>query len=239
MGLEQARPLTFTSGAVVSARRFVKLNTSGKAIQATAGGADALGISAEATTAADKTFHVDILDGSKLVITAGAALTLGDRITSDATGRAVAAVSGDQVLGVVQEAAGAAGEEVTIVTQRVGEDVPTLTSGAAFAINRFLKINSAGKAIQATAGDDAVAISLAAAAGADETIQVAYLDGRKRSITSGAALATLGTIVASDATGRAVATTSTDRELGVTLETAAGADETIQILATKGGGITP
>lgn len=108
-------------GQDLPARRFVRPSVSG-IVLAGAGG-DAVGVSLElyddseqVAGRATRTISVALLDGAKMEVEAGAAVTAGDPVESDATGRAItAAGEGDVALGYALNAAAGAGEFITIV----------------------------------------------------------------------------------------------------------------------------
>lgn len=62
---------------------------------------------------AGKAVALMLLGGGVSKVEAGAAITAGAEITSDASGRAVAATTGDRILGAAWESAGGAGEIFT------------------------------------------------------------------------------------------------------------------------------
>jgi len=110
-----------------------------------------------------------------------------------------------------------------------------MIAGAAIAIARFVKMSGA-KVIQCAADtDDAVGVSMDAAAADLDVLPVARYNGGIVEVTAGAALATAGVPVASDSTGRAVAAVTGDRILGYLQNTAAAAGEVVNVLLTKGG----
>lgn len=117
----------------------------------------------------------------------------------------------------------------------------TFTAGAdlSTAQYKFVKLNSSGQIILATAGDPAIGVlydnPVSGAVGA-----VRPLDGRKTLVKAGAALATKGVAIAADATGRAKAAvlgaTSSSYALGILVETAGAADDVVQFVAIPFGG---
>lgn len=113
----------------------------------------------------------------------------------------------------------------------------TMTAGAALAVERFVKLTTAGRVIQgAAATDDVVGVSLSAAAAAGDVITMA-MPGCKVKITAGAAIDVSAAAVplTSDATGRAVGVGgATERIHGYALESAGGAGEVITMLLVKG-----
>lgn len=104
------------SGAAVARRRFVKLNVSGKGVQAAASTDFVVGVSMQPTTAAGEV--LEIADGI-VMVEAGAAIPLlagGTPVMCDANGKAIPYVAGSNVLvaGVALTPAGGAGELVTV-----------------------------------------------------------------------------------------------------------------------------
>lgn len=129
-GYQNARAISLACAAAsIAANRFVAMSATG--ITYAAAGGNAVGMTLEAYdhTAyglgnASNVIAVAQLDGSKLMIEAGAAIAAGAAVASDATGRAVtAAGTGTAVLGYAVPAAGAAGEIIQIVAAR-GNDIP-------------------------------------------------------------------------------------------------------------------
>jgi hypothetical protein len=91
-----------------------------------------------------------------------------------ATGREIANASaaGSRSPGVVADTTSAAGDEVGLI---VGPCLKAVTSGAAFSDLADLAVDSGGKYQTATAGQIVVAIAMAAAGGADESVLVLLL----------------------------------------------------------------
>ncbi len=85
--------------------RFVTLNAAGNAALSTAGGDSEGVLQNNPVSGASGTIWRNGI--SK--VEAGGVIAIGDNIASDATGRGVAAVAGDVILGVAKGAAGAAG----------------------------------------------------------------------------------------------------------------------------------
>lgn len=117
MSFEAVRSISLTPGSVISARRFVTLAADGK-IDHTGNTLDAQGVSLEAAAAdAGPAIPVALLDGSKLEVESGAAVAVGARVMSDATGRAITAVGATaRVLGVALTISGGAGQVITILS---------------------------------------------------------------------------------------------------------------------------
>ena len=97
------------SSEAVARRRFVKLDSNGKALQTGAGEA-AIGVSGTDSTAADQV--LDILDGI-VIVEAGAAVAIGVAVQSDALGRATTRTNG-VALGIALTASAAAGEMISV-----------------------------------------------------------------------------------------------------------------------------
>jgi len=93
-----------------SSPRFVTINSSGKAELTGAG----LVVDGVMTNAPDADEAANIAGpGSKVDVESGAAVSIGDNVASDATGRAVTATSGDYIAGRALEAAGGAGTNIS------------------------------------------------------------------------------------------------------------------------------
>jgi len=118
--LESTRSVTHTPVAanVINKQRFVNIVTGAEVDEALSGGM-AVGVSGnESLAAATTPIQVYLLDGAMVPVESGAAVTLGTRVMSDATGRAITATGATaRVLGVAMESAGGAGEFITIATQ--------------------------------------------------------------------------------------------------------------------------
>lgn len=158
------------SGAAVARFRFVKLNASEQGIQATLGSA-AIGVSTQPCTAADQV--LEIADGI-VIVEAGAAVAIMDKVQSDADGKAIVRTSSGVILGTALTAASAAGELIAVKTAgAAGEsgDVLVLTYNIAelaagadlaatpFAVippnKKFTVLNAQIIALGANAGIDA------------------------------------------------------------------------------------
>lgn len=106
------------STATIVANTFVKVSTNGEIV--TCGNAeDAYGIALQASATNDQTFiSVALLDGADVEVLAGAAVTAGARIMSNASGKAITATGATaRVLGQAFEAAAADGERITIAAR--------------------------------------------------------------------------------------------------------------------------
>ena len=103
---------------VINKHRFVSILANGLVDEALSG-ADAVGVTQEESLAAAAVaVPVMLLNGGKIEVEAGATVTAGARIMSDATGRCIDAVGATvRVLGFALNGA-AIGEAVTIVSQK-------------------------------------------------------------------------------------------------------------------------
>jgi len=101
------------SGAAVARRRFVKIDANEKGVQAAANTDAIVGASSQPTEKAGEV--LEIYDGI-VMVEAGAAITAGSAVMSDAQGRAVPFTAGSGALqaGVAMTNAGGAGELVSI-----------------------------------------------------------------------------------------------------------------------------
>lgn len=116
----------FQANEAITQFRFVKLGTGSRNVDIcdTAGEA-ALGVCQEEITAADATngriANVAILGIS--LVESGAAVSAGAKVQTDASGRAIAALTGDHVLGVALDAAGGAGEWIAVLLSGGGQPI--------------------------------------------------------------------------------------------------------------------
>lgn len=122
---EKVSSITMAAGAAVIANRFVTLGANGLLAPIAAQGADAVGVALRSITAGMVTAGNDVAcplaihDGGKLPMEAGAAIVISGGavpITTDSVGRVVIVASdNDRILGYALEAAGAAGELITVL----------------------------------------------------------------------------------------------------------------------------
>lgn len=126
--------LPVASATVIIAHRFVTLDaTSGLLVHpADGGGADqegnVIGIALEDSADGDvNAIPVALLDGARLEIEASAeAITVGDAVSTDATGAAkLANATGDEVLGIAITATSSAGEYLDIIGMKAGRSATT------------------------------------------------------------------------------------------------------------------
>lgn len=98
----------FSSGAQF---RFCNVNSSGKAVNPSAGGA-VVGVRYTKSKADEAT---TIVQSGIAIVEAGAAITLGADVTTDNVGRAVTSASGNQRHGRALETASAAGVQIAVL----------------------------------------------------------------------------------------------------------------------------
>ena len=103
---------------VINKFRFVSVLSSGL-VDETVSAADAVGVSQESSAAAASVaIPIMLLNGGKIEVEAGATVTAGARIMSDATGRCIDATGATaRVLGFALNGADV-GEAITIVSQK-------------------------------------------------------------------------------------------------------------------------
>jgi len=102
---------------VINANRFVNLVAGTGTVDESTAAGDCVGVSLEASAAASATaISVALPDGCVVEVEAGAAVAVGARLISDATGRAITATGATaRVLGRTLTAAGAAGEIMNVL----------------------------------------------------------------------------------------------------------------------------
>ncbi|NMQ05286.1 DUF2190 family protein [Candidatus Accumulibacter phosphatis] len=107
----------FSAGAAISPFRQVKFSAAETVIQGAAATDATIGVANEVGAASGERQDV-VLDGIAY-IEAGAAVTIGTLITSDATGRAVtaapAAGTNNRIVGIALDAATAAGDVIRVL----------------------------------------------------------------------------------------------------------------------------
>lgn len=113
---ERMATRTYISGSAVSQFRFVTLAADGQ-VDHTGAGARADGVALAAAAGANEALSV-AYDGRVLISAAGT-ITRGAAVASNASGQAVAASTGNVILGTATEAA-AAGQVITIELRRDG-----------------------------------------------------------------------------------------------------------------------
>lgn len=104
---EKINPLTVEASADLSASqfRFVSVDSSGQ-LAVTGAGALTLGVLQDKPAAAGRASEVGLLNGSgRLKVTAGGTVAAGDKVMSDATGRAIVATLANHVNGMALKAA--------------------------------------------------------------------------------------------------------------------------------------
>jgi len=93
----------FTAGAVINARRFVKISAAKTVIQNAAGTTKGVGVAPE-YAASGAAVRVLTLPGAIQLVEVGTGgVTAGSPVTSDSVGRAVACTTGDLIHGIANE----------------------------------------------------------------------------------------------------------------------------------------
>lgn len=118
--LNNLQTVSLEAGADLSAKQyfFVAVAADGQ-VDPAGNGANADGVLQNDPDAAGKMADVAIAGISKVV--AGAAITRGDKVASDAAGKAKTAVSTNRVLGLALAAAGADGDVIPVLLKLAGE----------------------------------------------------------------------------------------------------------------------
>jgi Uncharacterized conserved protein (DUF2190) len=113
------------SGPIIR-RRFVKLDTTatdGETVkQCDTLGEGAYGVSLFSTSSAEilKGKGCSVITDGRAVLEAAAAIAVGAAVTTDAVGRAITAVTGNQILGYCDEPATALGNDCSVMLGRAG-----------------------------------------------------------------------------------------------------------------------
>lgn len=119
--IEAHQSVTLEAGSDLSAGqfRFVLVASDGQVDLVASAGGDADGVLLNKPDAAGRAAEVAVSGIVKVV--SGAAVTRGDKVQSDAAGRALTAASGDHVLGKALTSSGAAGQliEVLLVNHHI------------------------------------------------------------------------------------------------------------------------
>lgn len=107
----------YEAGATVNARRIVTQSAANIVIQASAVSTRSIGVTD--TLSANTGERIDVIHAGIAFLEAGAAITLNANITSDASGRGVAAAPSagvnNMTIGVALEAASAAGDIIRVL----------------------------------------------------------------------------------------------------------------------------
>ena len=123
MPFENARSISrVPTSTAITQGRFVVLGASGQVAQATVAGSDAIGVAAEASATGDtQAIPVSLLDGSLQEVEAGAAIDVSSaavNITTDTSGRAITAATGNAILGIAVSSASGAGEIISFIASK-------------------------------------------------------------------------------------------------------------------------
>ena len=108
------------ASAAITKKRFVKLDgaaADGETVkQCDTAGERAFGVSQFSISAAEiaKGKGASVLTEGRAIVEAGAAITLGTEVSTDASGRAIPATTGQYILGVCDEPVTALGNECSV-----------------------------------------------------------------------------------------------------------------------------
>jgi hypothetical protein len=166
-------------------------------------------------------------------VTAGAAVAAGAKIASNASGQAVTAAIGDEVIGIALEAASASGVVFKFLITRIeGSSALSQSMTAAADLsakqNYLVKVTAANTVNLAGNGELAIGSLInAPAAAATAHVQVVGV----ASVSAGAAVAA-GAQVAADANGQGVTATTGEKVIGIALNAAAAQDDVLSVLLT-------
>lgn len=109
------RLISAVAAGVLATYRFVAFDASAEVDYPSAQG-PVSGVTQEAADAQGKVIPIALQDGALVKVEAGAIVAKGADVATDATGRVITAAAGvgNQILGKAMEAAGAAGDIITI-----------------------------------------------------------------------------------------------------------------------------
>lgn len=96
---------------------------------------------------------------------------------------------------------------------------------------KYVVINSSGQVALAGDGVAAIGVLQNKPSAVGQAAEVAVLTGGRYKVVAAAALATIGTELASDAAGLATPAVVTDRVLGIQMTTTGAANELVEVLA--------
>ena len=118
---EQVQSISVEAAADLSAAQFTfcVIDSNGQLAQVSSAGGDADGVLQNAPAAQGRA--AALAYAGKVKVVAGATVAAGAKVQSDASGRAIAAASGDHVLGKALTAAASAGNliEVLLVSKHI------------------------------------------------------------------------------------------------------------------------
>lgn len=112
----------YDAGGAITKKRFVKISGEQQVVQCSVAGEAALGVSLFSVSAAEilKGKGASVLEMGRAIVEAGAAITVGAKIATDNQGRAITAVSTNNVLGICEKGASGAGNECTVRLTSIG-----------------------------------------------------------------------------------------------------------------------
>lgn len=112
--------ISLTANASLTANKFVKLSSDGEAAVVSTAGDDALGVT---LAAADANKPVAVQYDGIAMVEAGAAIPGGSAVTSNASGKAIVAATGNARIGYyLGSSAAASGDIISVLLKPAGAD---------------------------------------------------------------------------------------------------------------------
>jgi len=175
-------------------------------------------------------------DGDVTSAVAGAAISAGDELTTDSSGRVITADDyADEIIGIAMSAASAAAEVIEMLQiHKTKTSGLALTSAADLTAKQYLAVKITAASTVNLSGAGEVAIGILQNAPAAAAVAKVSIDGQVTSAISGAAV-TVGTQVTPDAAGKLVTATTGDYVIGTAVTGAAAGDATFLVYQAHDG----
>ena len=118
LGILDVQSFPVATATVITAGHAVRLGTGGNLVHAGAAAKDVIGIAQNSSTAtSDAAVRVAVIGTGSPVVILGADVTVGDLLTSDASGNLVEASTGETFIGIATET-GVDGQSIRMVGAR-------------------------------------------------------------------------------------------------------------------------
>jgi Uncharacterized conserved protein (DUF2190) len=106
----------YDAGSAITKKRFVKFSADQTVVQCTVLGETACGVALFDVAAAEitKGKGASVLTEGRAIVEAAAAIAIGAKVTTNASGQAITAATGNNVLGICDEPASGAGAECSV-----------------------------------------------------------------------------------------------------------------------------
>lgn len=117
-GMNVILPLNFQASGAITKGRFVKMTAAGIVEECDTAGEISLGVALETVASGER---VDFVCIGVAEVEAGAAIAVGVDVATANDGQAVAAATGNTILGITLDAAGAAGDLVRVLLHAGGQ----------------------------------------------------------------------------------------------------------------------